>query len=45
MVLDSYALLVFLEKEPGFEKFESSLISASENRRNPLNLRNGFGQL
>jgi len=29
-VLDSYALLVYLEKDPGFEKVESLLIEAAE---------------
>jgi predicted nucleic acid-binding protein len=29
-VLDSYALLAFFEKEPGFEKVESFLVEANE---------------
>ena len=44
-VLDSYALLAFFEKEPGFEKVESALIEANEKDRNLLMTAVNFGEV
>ncbi len=44
-VLDSYALLAFFEKEPGFEKVESLLIEANEKDRNLLMTAVNLGEV
>ncbi|MCJ7813656.1 type II toxin-antitoxin system VapC family toxin [bacterium] len=44
-VLDSYALLAFFEKEPGFEKVESALIEANEKDLNLLMTAVNFGEV
>jgi len=44
-VVDSYALLAFFEKEPGFEKVESALITANEKDQNLLMSVLNFGEV
>jgi ribonuclease VapC len=44
-VLDAHALLVFLEKEAGFEKVESFLISAIEKEKNLLMTSVNYGEV
>ena len=44
-VLDSYGLLAFFEREPGFEKIEAILIEANEKNRNLLMSVINFGEV
>ncbi len=44
-ILDAHGLLVFLEKEPGFEKVESFLVEATENNCNLLMTSVNFGEV
>lgn len=44
-VLDGYGLMVFLEKEPGFEKVESMLITAVEKNSRLLMTSVNFGEV
>jgi len=44
-VVDSYALLAFFEKETGFEKVESALITANERDQNLLVSVVNFGEV
>ncbi len=44
-VLDSHALLVYLEREPGFEKVEKLLVQAVSNEQNLLMSSVNFGEV
>jgi PIN domain nuclease of toxin-antitoxin system len=44
-VLDAYGLMVFLEKEPGYEKIETIFIAAVENDNNLLMTSVNFGEV
>ena len=44
-VLDSYGLLAFFEREPGFKKIETILIEANEKNRNILMSVINFGEV
>ncbi len=44
-VLDAHGLLVFLEKEPGFEKVESFFVSAVEKDKSLLMTSVNFGEV
>lgn len=44
-VLDGYGLMVFLEKEPGFDKVESFLITAIEKNNHLLMTSINFGEV
>lgn len=44
-VLDAHGLLVFLEKEPGFEKIESFFVNAVEKDKNLLMTSVNFGEV
>jgi predicted nucleic acid-binding protein len=44
-ILDAHALLVFLEKEPGFEKVETIFIKALEKDENLLMTAVNFGEV
>jgi predicted nucleic acid-binding protein len=44
-VLDSYALLVFLEREPGFERIQSLFVGALEEDNNLLMTSVNFGEV
>lgn len=44
-VLDAHGLLVFLEKEPGFEKVESFFVNAVENDKSLLMTSVNFGEV
>jgi len=44
-ILDSYALMIFLEKEPGFEKIESLFIDATQKDNNLLMATVNYGEV
>ena len=44
-ILDSHALMIFLEKEPGFEKIESIFIDASQKDNNLLMTTVNYGEV
>ena len=44
-ILDAHGLMVFLEKEPGFEKVESFFIDAVEKDKNLLMTSVNFGEV
>ncbi|MBM3710409.1 MAG: type II toxin-antitoxin system VapC family toxin [Actinobacteria bacterium] len=44
-ILDSYALMIFLEKEPGFEKIESLFIDAIQKDNNLLMATVNYGEV
>ncbi len=44
-ILDSYALMIFLEKEDGFEKIESFFIDAVQNDSNLLMTTINYGEI
>lgn len=44
-VLDAHGLLVFLEKEPGYEKVEQSFVTAVEKDRHLLMTSVNFGEV
>ena len=44
-VLDAHGLLVFLEKEPGFEKVESFFVNAAEKDKSLLMTSVNFGEV
>ena len=44
-VLDAHGLLVFLEKEPGFEKVESFFVKATEKDKSLLMTSVNFGEV
>jgi len=44
-ILDSHALMIFLEKEPGFEKIESLFIDATQKDNNLLMTTVNYGEV
>jgi len=44
-ILDSHALMIFLEKEPGFEKIESLFIDATQKDNNLLMATVNYGEV
>ncbi|MBU4450721.1 MAG: type II toxin-antitoxin system VapC family toxin, partial [Actinobacteria bacterium] len=44
-ILDSHALMLFLEKEPGFEKIESFFIDATQKDNNLLMTTVNYGEV
>lgn len=44
-VIDAHALLVFFEKEPGYQKVEQFLVSAAEKDKNLLMSSVNFGEV
>jgi PIN domain nuclease of toxin-antitoxin system len=44
-ILDAYGLMVFFEKEPGYEKIEKIFINAVEHRENLLMTSVNFGEV
>lgn len=44
-VLDAYALMVYLEKEPGYEKIKELFIKAAENGKNLLMSTVNWGEV